>query len=129
MQYPIYVSVSEASRLLSLGKTSIFARIKRWVAQGSEMGRSTRITFSSVIEYARSCLKDWDNACVLCDASRVCEYTPTQAIAAHFACRLCNTHREPTQAPAIVANTTQSAEVDTNDAGSLNKNLGESFVG
>ncbi|MXO92154.1 helix-turn-helix domain-containing protein [Erythrobacter arachoides] len=52
MQYPIFVTVTEAAQLLSCGKTTIYAMISEKKLRVAKFNRSTRITFSSVIECA-----------------------------------------------------------------------------
>ena len=90
MQYRIFVTVTEASKLLSLGKTSIFARIKDGSLQTAKMGRSTRITLSSLIDYALRCLKEGNGSGDLAEIFGDREDIKARMIADHFAAQLCN---------------------------------------
>lgn len=127
MQYPIFVSVAEASRLLCLGKTSIFARISDGSLRAAKMGRSTRITFSSVIAYAVSCLNERDDAGAHCDIFRGRDDISSWTIAEHFARHLCNTHSEPNEDFGDITNKARSPEFHANEAGSPQKNLAGEF--
>lgn len=92
MQYPMFVTVAEACRLLSLGRTSIFARINDGSLTVAKMGRGTRITLSSVIRYSMACL-DKRNQVANSDSSPARHSDVTLSTIADELCsRLCNNH-------------------------------------
>ncbi len=92
MQYPIFLSPAEAAEVLRIGKTSLYARIKDGSLKTAKMGRSTRITFSSVIEYALRCLREGNGAAEFPEDFRGENGVPSWAMAEHLARQLCNTH-------------------------------------
>lgn len=124
MQYPIFVSVAEAAKLLRLGKTSIFARIQDGSLKAAKMQRCTRITFSSVIEYALRSLQQGNGAGTLSEIFGNGAEVKSWMVADMFAGQLCNTHSEPTEVLGIRASTNQSPASNTLKNGSPEKNFG-----
>ena len=57
MTYPIFLTIAQTSKLLGLGRTAIYERINSGELKVAKIGRSTRITMRSVIDFALISLK------------------------------------------------------------------------
>lgn len=58
MPPPLFVTVEEASKLLRLGRTVIYERIKSKDLIAAKFGSATRISFASIIRFANRGLSD-----------------------------------------------------------------------
>jgi excisionase family DNA binding protein len=97
MQYPIFLSPAEVARLLGMGKTFVYARISDGDFRVAKFSRSTRITFSSVIQYSQRCLTDGNGKGTIAEIFGEQGSVDACVIAEHFARLLCNTHSECTE--------------------------------
>lgn len=127
LEYPIFVTVDEAAGLLRRGRTSIFASIKNGDLKIAKFGRSTRITFSSVIAYAQRCLKDGDQSGVLAQILGGSAVHDVSLVAEHLVRQLCNTHRENTEVTGKRAKRAESPDIGSHEARSPEKNFGGEF--
>lgn len=102
MQYPIFVSVREAGRLLSLGRTSIYALLNDGSLTSVKMQRSRRIFFSSIVAHSLRCLNEGktpnSNSILVGNHE-----SPSEVVAEKLARVLCNVI--PTAAPLINSET------------------------
>jgi excisionase family DNA binding protein len=95
MQYPTFLTIFEAKEVLRIGRTSLYARINDGSLQTAKMGRGTRITFSSVIEYAMRCLREGNGPAEHPEVFSNVDEVQSWTMAEHLARRLCYIHCTP----------------------------------
>lgn len=98
MQYPIFVTVVQASQLLGVGKTTIYALKSAGKLRVAKFNRSTRITFSSLIEYALEGLAAGSGTGEISEILLWGGAAEATEVAEHFARQLCYIHESNTEA-------------------------------
>jgi len=108
MEYPIFLTRSEACKVLRIGNTSLHARINDGSLQTAKMGRGTRITFASVIAYTIRCLQEGNGTTSQAEILESADEVQSWLLAEHLARQLCHTHSEPADDPAEDSHTADS---------------------
>lgn len=122
MQYPIFISIAETSKILRMGPTAIYQRISDGDFTTAKIGRSTRITFASAIKFAMRCLKEGNGSGALREIfGDECDLE-SWVVAEKFAQQLCYTHTKPTEVPGNNTDRTPSPDFPTSGPGSTEKN-------
>lgn len=123
MQYPIFISILETSKIFRMGPTAIYQRIAAGDFTTAKIGRSTRITFSSAIQFAMRCLREGNGSAALREIFDDECVLESWVVAEKFAQQLCYTHREPTEVLRNNTDRTQSADFHTSDPEMPEKNF------
>ncbi|MDC0886222.1 helix-turn-helix domain-containing protein [Altererythrobacter sp.] len=124
MQYPIFLSPTDVARLLGMGRTFVFARISDGEFTAVKFGSSTRITFSSVIEYAQRCLKEGNGKGTILETFGERGSVDACVLVEHFARLLCNTHSERITYFAAQDLKVLPATISHDEANSTDENFG-----
>lgn len=126
MQYPLFISVSETAKIFGMGRTAIFQRIASGDFTTAKIGRSTRITFSSAIQFALRCLREGNGAGTLAEIFGQGVELDSCAVAEGLARRLCYTCKDAEDLGRDL-NRSHSPDTDGYEAGSPEKNFGGEF--
>ena len=96
MQYPIFITVAQATKLLAVGKTTIYRLILSKKLRAAKINSGTRITFASVIEYALEELAAVSGVAELSEILVGESAALASMMAERYATQLCYIHQGPT---------------------------------